>query len=70
VAKKRAKVSEKIERADREARERLEHADMNLFDRFMRKLVQEKAPPNVPPLGLDKSAPMGDEPHKMTVKRR
>jgi hypothetical protein len=39
VAKSPAKAETKAERADREARERLENADMGLFDRFMKKLV-------------------------------
>jgi len=40
VPRKRAKVSETTERADREAREKLKHADLGLFDRFMKKLVK------------------------------
>jgi hypothetical protein len=44
VLKKREKVSEKTERADQEARERLEHADMGLFDRFMKKLLSSGEP--------------------------
>jgi hypothetical protein len=39
VPKSQAKVETKQERADREARERLDNPDMNLFDRFMRRLV-------------------------------
>jgi hypothetical protein len=39
VPGKRAKPETKTERADREARERPEHADMGLFDRFMKKLI-------------------------------
>jgi hypothetical protein len=39
VEKSPAKPETKTERADREARERLEHADMDLFDRFFDKLV-------------------------------
>jgi hypothetical protein len=39
VPKSQAKVETKQERAEREARERLENADMNLFDRFMKKLI-------------------------------
>jgi hypothetical protein len=45
-----AKEETKQERVDREARERLAHADMRLFDRFMKKLVdlpkeKTEAPP-------------------------
>jgi hypothetical protein len=39
VPESQAKVETKRERADREARERLENADMNLFDRLMKKLI-------------------------------
>jgi hypothetical protein len=39
-----AKAETKAERADREARKRLEHADMALFDRFMKKLVKGNPP--------------------------
>jgi hypothetical protein len=39
VAKSPAKPETKTERADREARERLNDADMDLFDRFMEKLI-------------------------------
>jgi hypothetical protein len=44
VAKKRAKPETKTESADREARKKLEHADMELFDRFMKELVARKPP--------------------------
>ena len=44
VAKSPAKAETKAGRADREARERLEHADMGLFDRFMRRLVSGQRP--------------------------
>lgn len=39
MAKKPAKAETKTERADREAREKLEHADIGIFDRFMKKLI-------------------------------
>jgi hypothetical protein len=34
-----AKEETKLERAEREAHERLENPDMDLFDRFMKKLI-------------------------------
>jgi hypothetical protein len=34
------KAETKQKRADREVRDRLEHPDMNLFDRFMKKLIK------------------------------
>jgi hypothetical protein len=49
VAKKRVKPETKTERADREARERLEHADMDLFDRFMPELLVTQQPPKPRP---------------------
>jgi hypothetical protein len=39
MPKSPAKAETTREREEREARDRLEHADMNLFDRFMKKLV-------------------------------
>ena len=39
MLKRRAKVSEKTERADRDAQEQLEHPDMDAFDRFIEKLL-------------------------------
>jgi hypothetical protein len=39
VPKSQAKPETKQERAELEARERLAHPDMNLFDRFMKKLI-------------------------------
>jgi hypothetical protein len=44
VAKKPAKPETKTQRADREAREKLEHADMGLFDQFMKKLISAAEP--------------------------
>jgi hypothetical protein len=44
VPRKQAREETKTERADREARDRLEHADMELFDRFMKKLISSSEP--------------------------
>jgi hypothetical protein len=51
VVKSPAKAETKAERADREARERLKHPDMKLFDRFIEKLL------TIPKEEIDKVAP-------------
>jgi hypothetical protein len=42
MLKKPAKPETKTERADREACEKLQNPDMDLFDRFMKRLLVEK----------------------------
>jgi len=41
VEKPPAKPETKVERADREAHDQLKHADMDLFDKFMKKLIHQ-----------------------------